>query len=115
MSEHTKEPWMYTGKNQNATHDIWSSNKLHFISAESSEPDATRIVSCVNACAGIDDPAAELAAIRADNQRMCEALEEIAEQKTWVNLDDRHGTQWDYWKMRTFHLIEIARAALGKE
>lgn len=35
--------------------------------------DAARIVACVNACAGMDDPAAEIAAMKADIETLVEA------------------------------------------
>ena len=54
MSEHTLEPWFYTGS------DIWNlvpdnnGEATQNLIANASENDARRIVACVNACAGIE-------------------------------------------------------------
>ena len=54
MSEHTIEPWFYTGS------DIWNlvpdnnGEATQDLIANASENDARRIVACVNACAGIE-------------------------------------------------------------
>lgn len=71
---HTKEPWRLSeGRPDNiegvfvegCLRDSWCRDPV------CSEEDAARIVACVNACAGMDDPAAEIAKMR-------DALERIA-------------------------------------
>lgn len=64
---HTKEPWR-TDPNQpdniervfyeGCLRDSWCRDPI------CSEADAARIVACVNACAGMDDPAAEIEQLR---------------------------------------------------
>jgi hypothetical protein len=100
---------------------------------EQAKANADRIVDCVNACEGIDTENLEMIGrmfadkkltstplhiidkVEAENKRLREALEEIAEQKTWENLDRRSGQEWDYWKMRALSKTYIARAALREE
>jgi hypothetical protein len=62
MSKHTPEPWEHDGElNKDYDIDIWSKNSAVNI-CEMSKTDgsqltnANRIVSCVNAMQGIDDP-----------------------------------------------------------
>ena len=67
MSKHTPEPWeversvdyglvaQAVNPSPNDS-DIDGNREAHY--------NAARIVACVNACAGIDDPAAEIAALR---------------------------------------------------
>lgn len=87
---HTKEPWRLSeGQPDNiegvfvegCLRDSWCRDPV------CSEEDAARIVACVNACAGMEDPAVEIAKMRA-------ALEHIAH----------------FWK--GFRPGEIAREAL---
>lgn len=70
---HTPEPWAEPDINH------WASNKSNskldlgivgFI-------DMCRAVACVNACAGMADPAAEITALRADKQVLVDALKAI--------------------------------------
>jgi hypothetical protein len=52
--EHTKEPWRY-GEDNDGWYVACGSEQLGYAL---SEANARRIVACVNACAGIDDPEA---------------------------------------------------------
>jgi len=54
MSEHTKEPWEITPSNNNNSYKIIKFNHSE-IAVDCSKEDAHRIVTCVNALAGIDD------------------------------------------------------------
>ncbi len=65
MSEHTPGPWVNTGGT------IESGTGWHIASAVNtaggnSIANANRIVACVNACEGMDDPEAEIKSIRAE-------------------------------------------------
>ena len=67
--KHTQEPWETS---KHGTPDafpqfgIYSGNRNDHatIKGDNASADADRIVACVNACAGIEDPAAELARLR---------------------------------------------------
>ena len=65
MTEHTKEPWTATfrgavkARNKTIAH-CWTTEDR----AKTWEADATRIVACVNALAGIDDPEAFMRDVR---------------------------------------------------
>ena len=61
MSNHTPEPWKCEG------HVVYFQNRMGGFSLRdcpSPEDTARRIVACVNACAGMADPAAEIAELK---------------------------------------------------
>lgn len=67
MSEHSQEPWIndvygFVGSNTGCIADL----RVYHNRREN----ARRIVACVNACAGMDDPAAEIARLRAEVEKM---------------------------------------------
>lgn len=75
MAEHTKEPWsvhsgdIWQGEPDNPIvplyREIRESWSWHQATPEDErEANARRIVACVNACAGMADPAAEIASLR---------------------------------------------------
>lgn len=72
MSEHTKEPW-HTGKNHNAERFIYGEDGWAIAECVQTKDkmfaNASRIVACVNACAGMDDPKIEIEKyrLRAEN------------------------------------------------
>jgi hypothetical protein len=70
------------------------------------EANAARIVACVNACESMPDPAAEIAKLRADNERLKEVLElSIATiERISVNHGPFNSSQGT---------IDVARAALA--
>lgn len=73
-SKHTPEPWhsnFYEGRTRTTT--VSAEAKPSAVATAYTPEDALRIVACVNACAGIDDPVATLAEVR-------EVLEMIAGQ-----------------------------------
>lgn len=68
MSQHTPEPWAYEpGKGHHegriviTSREMSASSPLAHISniCDDAEPDARRIVACVNACAGMETPTLE--------------------------------------------------------
>lgn len=84
---HTKEPWEYVeernivneskvGEYTIITHAIRPFGKTgdHNICRLKDPIDAKRIVQCVNDCAGMKDPGAEIAKLRADRAELLEAL-----------------------------------------
>lgn len=74
--KHTPEPWHISGIHPRNIHIgsmaspmvLASMNDIHTQTPEN----AARIVACVNACAGIDDPAAEIAGLRANYKELCD-------------------------------------------
>ncbi len=81
MSKHTLEPWsvacgeghhegwvVITAKHAGMTAETPLA-KISDVCGDAM-PDAARIVACVNACAGMDDPAAEIATLREHAQNV---------------------------------------------
>lgn len=92
MSNHTPEPWRILPEEVDRTYirirgtKVGSRYKIANVLNEVSDlkgsyegnetrANATRIVACVNACAGMADPTAEIAQLRADRKRLMMALE----------------------------------------
>lgn len=78
---HSKEPWRlceHGSKTSLAGHthgwhierDDGTENGRMIVWEQINEDEGRRIVACVNACAGMDDPAAEIAALRAEVERL---------------------------------------------
>lgn len=70
MSKHTPEPWWYDEASASIRFDGRGSaiegNAIGCVIAEPNyRSDSLRIVACVNACKGMDDPAAEIDSLRA--------------------------------------------------
>jgi hypothetical protein len=93
--KHTPEPWgQYL--NHITDSDGWTMGDLHFgqrfegISVKfDAEANAARIVACVNACAGMDDPAAEIERLRAEREEIMFCLKEL------MSIVDIHGSATD--------------------
>jgi len=67
MSEHTKGPWSDPVNYGASKFEIQGD---HFrIATVDKLPDARRIVACVNACEGMDDPALNVAESRSRGQK----------------------------------------------
>jgi len=77
---HTPEPWDVRSPNWAASHGmiVGSDGKAgrpiiaHTVSIENDEANAKRIVECVNACAGIENPKEIQSTIRAFSQLICD-------------------------------------------
>ena len=83
MSEHTKEPWRVMGPcAQWETARIFSGARYIGSIGNSDETEsetranADRIVSCVNACAGMEDPATDISALKAQRDELLAEVEE---------------------------------------
>ena len=59
MSEHTKAPWVCTG----GTIESVTGWHIGWTTGNNSIANAHRIVACVNACEGMEDPEAEIKAL----------------------------------------------------
>lgn len=64
------EPWT-------ASHGCVDDRHNDTIARDATADEAARIVACVNACAGMADPAAEIAALKAENSRQRTALQVV--------------------------------------
>jgi hypothetical protein len=86
MSEWTKEPWRLCGGCTAQYSAIYSDEEGKYVLLGHPTPspsdqvqvfmtreDKKRAVACVNACAGMSDPAAEIAALKAENDRLRKA------------------------------------------
>ena len=76
------EPWDFDGENWIA--DSHNAEILNLDSIHSKN--AKRLIACVNACAGMADPAAEMQAMRDAAASACEFLQGIED-----HLDDNRG------------------------
>ena len=78
MSEHTKEPWEYIEYGRIYSGDDFVADCRHVIDTRKrAEKDAKRIIACINACTGMDDPESNLAALRSENQRLRDLAEDL--------------------------------------
>lgn len=78
------------------------------------EANAARIVACVNACAGLSDPTADLAALREALRRVQNLAENIMACNGYKACDAM-GTQNAVWLgPRLSNIVETARAALAR-
>ena len=101
--KHTPEPWEL--RKMHGT-EMWGA-KSHisdwFVFEFALEKDAARIVACVNACAGMDDPAAEIERLRAERGELLAALENLI---AWANIKDGSPSQ----QLRDDAMTAIAKA-----
>lgn len=77
-----------------------------------SEANARRIVACVNACAGIDDPANFIATVRAESAALAELLEIALDEYETTNGKTKSLPHWSH--TARLALDTRARQALGE-
>jgi hypothetical protein len=79
---HTSEPWhVCINVNDRTTFAIDCSNaRSAYIADDLREEDAARIVACVNACVGMEDPAAEIERLKAQQAELVMDKADIAMQ-----------------------------------
>lgn len=84
MSAHTPEPWHLDGVRWVAAGTSPGQPYIadfnvgsYWRQTGTTQANAARCVACVNACAGMEDPAAEIARLRAQNDKMRAGLERI--------------------------------------
>jgi uncharacterized protein with PhoU and TrkA domain len=83
MSNHTKEPWrvelvdMENDEKICITSHAFDIVSPHVPKAIRKIEDAERIVQCVNACADMEDPAKEIAQLRADRAELLKLVNEL--------------------------------------
>jgi len=78
-TKHTPGKWEASGisvvQSESGMKIAISSPAFGAYASERQEANLNRIVACVNACESMADPAAEIAKLRADNERLRAALE----------------------------------------
>ena len=75
MSKHTPEPWEFESEPQYCSEIIGSNgDSVCTFVEDPSCVDVDRILSCVNACAGMADPAAEIAELKRQRDELLAAL-----------------------------------------
>lgn len=88
MSKHTPEPWLLCEAGDSIKHQVPVSSERTSIltiategdiafGAVYSEDDASRIVSCVNACAGMADPSVEIAELKRQRDELLDEFDQI--------------------------------------
>lgn len=90
MSKHSLEPWkildgfplqIYSQEGWFIC-ETYTKNRSHDINVVNAE----RIIQCVNACAGMENPDEEIAQLKADKARLIEALEISTEHIPHMNI-----------------------------
>jgi plasmid stabilization system protein ParE len=110
---HTKEPWGYIECGYIYSGDDFVADCRHvFDLRKRAEKDAKRIIACVNAMAGIENPEQYIKSLQAENKRLREALEEIAKNHYGLEIGDDDETAVKYWASRALIMRNQARAAL---
>ena len=96
MSKHTPEPWKFWGDKEAIVMDKPLHSKHGFIavmacnedvSARTSSANARRIVTCVNACAGMADPAAEIAELKRQRDELLGLVKAVSYHSIPVTVD----------------------------
>ena len=80
MSKHTPEPWEFESEPQYCSEIIGSNG--YSVCAFVDDPsgvDIDRMLACVNACAGMADPAAEIAELKRQRDELLAALNKYEE------------------------------------
>lgn len=81
--------WKATKCSPEGVYHIRNTDGAHRVAMAYNERDQARIVACVNACAGIEDPAAELARLRRVEGAAREVLNEcVLAHKHWGDGDN---------------------------
>lgn len=100
MSKHTPEPWIAIDRAIKLNNGFGygetvanvpggnTSGPFFVQSDEECEANARRIVSCVNACAGMEDPAAEITELKRQRDELFAVISTIAEE-----VPHRHGSR----------------------
>ena len=94
MSKHTQEPWFHhkpAGSqhtsggyiNNSASRNIDAI--CHVYGGDTGLANAARIVTCVNACAGMEDPAAEIDELKRQRDELLAALRSSVETIEWMH------------------------------
>ncbi len=94
MSKHTPEPWK--SKGCVIRKDGFFEGKARdnaYIGECDAEENSVRIVACVNACAGMENPAEEIAKLRADKARLIDALRKLTTTQEYASEEQELAEQ----------------------
>ena len=104
MSKHTPEPWEFESEPQYCSEIIGSNgDSVCTFVEDPSCVDVDRILSCVNACAGMDDPAEEIAELKRQRDELLDALECASDELSVCNVNSASE--------RISHAIEAAKGS----
>ena len=110
MSKHTPEPWN-NKRIDIAVHYFESINAEIAFTGKSDESmaNSSRIIACVNACAGMADPDAEIAELKRQRDELLAAM------KTIANSEEFHGDSFicDFDSQQSVARASIAKAKGG--
>ena len=101
MSKHTPEPWAHAPEGMIVSMST-DTQPEDAVVANIKPRDAIRIVTCVNACAGMADPAAEIAELTRQRDELLAALHDAA--KALDELGRFHFSA-KYWSSRAYSAI----------
>jgi hypothetical protein len=118
MSKHTPEPW-------ETDYESWPAyiqaatlseegDKEWVANCGDNKANASRIVACINACAGMGDPQAEIASLKAREAEMRAALVIIVNAPSRIMHDERQQEVVCYWPGDNPNKI-AARALIARE
>ena len=110
MSNHAPEPWKCEGYVVYFPDLIGGFSLQHCPAAEAT---ARRIVACVNACAGMADPAAEIAELKRQRDELLNALQDAATSLETIQLRSFGKDSYLYTKS-SMRLYAGARAAVAR-
>ncbi|SIR65592.1 hypothetical protein SAMN05880558_1249 [Aeromonas sp. RU39B] len=123
MSQHTPEPWVIddrAGLSTNFYQDDTAGSiigsceeyKFAYRSLDERKANARRIVECVNACAGMDDPEQEIQSLKAGNEKLAAAVEDTASRNAVLALLLRECRPCVEWAITSGVCGEIALARI---
>lgn len=102
-TQHTAGTWLLRSSVDTNETLVWNDNRCPiakipwdgFTENNETEANAARIVACVNACAGLADPAADLATLREALRVIAEMADEQREHfnEVWDRVDPKNN--WD--------------------
>ena len=103
MSKHTPEPWVIGFPPPNGEQAIGDKSGLMTAIATSgygvdTKANANRIVSCVNACAGMEDPALEIAELRKQRDELLGMIKAVTSHSVMVDINGTTCAAFPYFE-----------------
>lgn len=111
MSKHTPEPWEFESEPQYCSEIIGSDgNSICVFVDDPSGVDVDRILSCVNACEGMNNPAEDIATLKRQRDDVCDALERLLKAST---MSISHGEYVAVFDEANAVLTKITHGAMS--